>query len=203
MDASAQEPLRMKIVVIGSHSVGKTSIINAYISAATDTPTTPTIQLAFSKKETVIGERVLDLQICDTAGQEQFQSVSPIFYREAHGALVVYDVTSPQSFQRIRYWLDELNATMPDSFIVCVVGNKIDRAGERVVAREDGVQFASENGALYQETSAVTGRGIDAAFGKICEKFLELERGKEAMLIPAPPVGSDRLARREDGGCDC
>jgi small GTP-binding protein len=182
--ASPPEPLRMKIVVIGHHSVGKTSIINAYISEGNDIVTQPTIQLAYSQKDHVIGDRVIHLDICDTAGQEQFQSVCPIFYREAQGALVVFDVTSQESFQRIRYWLDELNATMPESFIICVVGNKTDRCDDRVVTFDDGVKFATENDALYQETSAVTGKGIATAFGRLCEKYVEQEKGREAMVVP-------------------
>jgi small GTP-binding protein len=198
---SSQDPLRMKIVVIGSHSVGKTSIINAYISEESEIATRPTIQLAFSKKDVVIGDRVVHLQICDTAGQEQFQSVCPNFYRDAHGALVVFDVTSPPSFQRIHYWLDELNATMPDSFLVCVVGNKTDRSHERVVSFTDGLNFANENDALYQETSAVTGCGIEAAFGKLCEKYMENEREKQPILIPNQTVNVEHSERPEGERC--
>jgi small GTP-binding protein len=192
----------MKLVVIGSQSVGKTSIINFYITGGNEILTMTTVQLAFSKKVEQIGDRTVSLQICDTAGQEQFQSVCPNFYRDAQAALVVFDVTSPDSFQRIRYWLDELNATMPESFLVCVVGNKVDLVEERAVTKEDSVNFAIENGALYQETSAVTGMGISAAFGKVCEKYVEMEKkGREALMLPHPAVELDQPEMKNEEKC--
>jgi small GTP-binding protein len=193
----------MKIVVIGSESVGKSSIINAYILEGNEIPVTPTIQLAFSQKDVEVGDRLIHLEIRDTAGQERFQSVCPNFYRDDQGALVVFDVTSLPSFQRIRYWIDELSATMPDSFIVCVVGNKTDRSDERIVTVDDGRRFASENDAFYQETSAITGRGIEAAFGKLCEKFVEMSKGREAMHIPNGTVDLENHVKtaEEEGKC--
>jgi small GTP-binding protein len=193
-----QEPLRMKIVVIGSQSVGKTSIINAYVYKGKEMITKPTINLAFSKKDVEIGDRLIHLQICDTAGQEQFQSVCPNFYRDAQGALVVFDVTSLQSFQRIRYWIDELSATMRDPFIFCIVGNKTDKSDKRIIKVEDGLKLASENDALYQETSALTGRGIALAFGKLCEKFVKISNGREATHIPNETAKLDQPVKRDE-----
>jgi small GTP-binding protein len=182
---------KMKVVVIGGPNVGKTSIISAYVSGAAEEAPAQTVQLAFSQKDEQIGDVVVHLQICDTAGQERFQSVCPNFYRDAQGALVVFDVTAVASFQKIHVWIDELNATMPESFIVIVVGNKTDLSDERVVTREEAVEFASFNSVSYLETSAVTGHGIQTAFQMLCEKFLELEGPKDGTFVPNQVVLTD------------
>jgi small GTP-binding protein len=194
---------RMKVVVIGGANVGKTSIISAYVSGITSDPPAQTVQLAFSQKDETIGETVIHLQICDTAGQERFQSVCPNFYRDAQGALVVFDVTSLTSFQRIHEWIDELNATMPDSFLVIVIGNKTDLIQSRVVTREKALEFTNANEVSYLETSAVTGHGIQAAFQLLCEKFLETEKPKTAMFVPNPVLDltEERAAPPKEACC--
>jgi GTPase SAR1 family protein len=84
----------------------------------------------------------------------------------------------------MRHWLAELGATMPDSFICCIVANKIDQVQDRQITTEQGKQIAAEFEAQFQETSALTGHGVKGAFHKVCEKFIELDKGRVPMLIP-------------------
>jgi Ras-related protein Rab-5C len=184
---SDDSPLIIKIVVIGSSWVGKTTLIRAYITGSFEALVEETVQLAISTKTTYIGNRLVELHISDTAGQEKYQSLVPNFYRNAQGALIVFDVTSPDSFKNVRYWINELSATMPDSFIICIVGNKIDLEQARRVTAEEGRLFASENGAFYQETSALTGSGVGEPFQRIAEKVIETEQGQEPMIFPIDP----------------
>jgi small GTP-binding protein len=195
------DPVRMKIVVIGSENVGKTSLIQRYISEGQPELPTSTLSIAFSQKKKVIGSQVVHLTICDTAGQERYQSVSANFYRDAQGALAVFDVTSPRSLDRARTWLDELRATMPADFLICIAANKIDEVQKRAVTTNDGKAFAAENGALYQETSAITGDGVEAAFGALCEEFVKLDNPREAQVVPAPLNIAAPAQRRMDGEC--
>jgi small GTP-binding protein len=180
---------KMTVVVIGGSFVGKTSLINTYVSGPPVGPEIPTpretVQVAYSQKDEVIGDRVIHLHIRDTAGQERFQSVCPNFYRDAHGALVVFDVTNIQSFQKVQDWINEFNATMPDTFIQILIGNKIDLDTQRAVTREDALAYANQNGISYLETSAVTGHGVLNAFQMLSEKFLEQEVLKTPMFVPA------------------
>jgi small GTP-binding protein len=189
--ASPSPGKKMTVVVIGGHSVGKTSIINAYMSGRAlgpDGPTPPqTVQLAFSQKDEVIGDRVVHLHIRDTAGHERFQFVCPNFYRDAHGALVVFDVTNLQSFQKIHDWINEFSAIMPDTFIQILIGNKIDLEKQRLVTREQALSYAHLNDISYVETSAVTGHGVQNAFQMLTEKFLEQDVLKTMFV----PVGID------------
>jgi small GTP-binding protein len=178
-------PLKVKIVVIGGPNVGKTSIIRAYVSGETGIPPPQTVQLAFSQKTERIGDSVLHLQICDTAGEERFQSVSPNFYRDADAALLVFDLTSALSFDKIGQWINELNATMPESFVLLLVGNKTDLADQRKVEPDTVLAFTKVNDLDYLETSARTRDGIDIAFQMLCDKILVNRAPKSGTFHPA------------------
>ncbi|OHT07246.1 Ras-related protein Rab-17 [Tritrichomonas foetus] len=162
-----------KIVLIGGPSVGKTSIINKFIGMSTPMDTNPTVQLAFSTKVVELEGYSIKLQICDTAGQERFQSVAPNFYRSSDAAIVVFDVTERNSFVKVKDWLDELNAVMPESFIVLVAGNKHDLDEKRAVTYDEAIDFAQSNDVTYMEVSAKTGTGIENLFLHVSEKFIE------------------------------
>ncbi|KZT54507.1 hypothetical protein CALCODRAFT_416488, partial [Calocera cornea HHB12733] len=107
--------------------VGKTSLVRRYTSNTFHPPSTQSTTGAFfvTKKCTLDGVGVR-LQIWDTAGQERFRSMAPMYIRGAHAAVVVYDLTSEQSFEDVRGWIDELKKSTPPSTLVYVVGSKSD-----------------------------------------------------------------------------
>ena len=107
----------------------------------------------------------LKLQICDTSGQEAFQSITRSYYRSAIVALLVYDITSMESFQRLDFWMDKLRMDGQDEMVVMLIGNKCDLEHERKVPTERGRQYAAANGlSAFIETSAKTGHHVDEAF---------------------------------------
>ncbi|CBY13126.1 unnamed protein product [Oikopleura dioica] len=102
------------------------------------------------------------LQLWDTAGQERFRSLTTAFYRDAMGFLLVFDLTSEQSFLNTRNWLSQLEShaycATPD-IVLC--GNKADLDDKRQVSSERALQFAKEHGLPYFETSAATGENVE------------------------------------------
>ena len=94
----------LKIVILGDSGVGKTTLLQQYLNGKVTGQSKPTIGADFSKKEILIDNTVVTLQIWDTAGQESFQSITKIFYRGAHAVLLTYDLTSMDSFMNLNHW---------------------------------------------------------------------------------------------------
>jgi Ras-related protein Rab-21 len=150
--------------------VGKTSILLRYVENTYDPGCPSTLQASYLEKHIIIEElssnrdagasrREAQLSIWDTAGQERFHSLGPIYYRDAKGAILVYDVTDRPSFERVRRWTKELRKMVGDGDKICIsiVGNKIDLQ-DRAVDTEEVLAYAHSVGAASFEVSAKTGR---------------------------------------------
>lgn len=129
-----------------------------------------TIGVDFKTKRLTVDGNTVKLAIWDTAGQERFRTLTPSYYRDAQGAILVYDVTSQASFQKLENWLNELDTYSTKSNIVkMIVGNKIDRDG-REVTKEEGMKFARRHATLFIESSAKTKDGVQCAFEELVQK---------------------------------
>jgi len=113
-------------------------------------------------------------QIWDTAGQEKYESLAPMYYRKAGAAIVMYDLTSLATFERLQDWVRELGENGPQDIVVACVGNKLDLAeeGAREVSAADAREFARSVRALYFETSARTGEGVKEVFEAIADEVV-------------------------------
>ena len=126
-----EETLSYKVVMLGESGVGKTCIVNKYINNSF-TNTTPTIGSNYcSKVETVQPRGVplpvkVRLQIWDTAGGEQFRSLSSIYYKGASAVCLIYDSTNLESFENLSYWVDELRVSASASIVIALVASKVD-----------------------------------------------------------------------------
>lgn len=107
----------------------------------------------------------------DTAGQERYHSLAPMYYRGASAAVVVYDITHPSSFERAKKWVVELrqNVSTPN-LVIALVGNKADLAEQRTVAEGDARSYASDTGLLYFETSARDNLNVTELFETVADK---------------------------------
>merc|ERR1711862_959318 len=104
-----------------------------------------TIQASFLRKRLNISRSRVNLAIWDTAGQERYHALGPIYYRDADGAVIVYDITDATSFTRVQTWVKELRKVVggEDSICINIVGNKIDLESKRQVVDKDVVHYAS------------------------------------------------------------
>ncbi|EDO15242.1 hypothetical protein Kpol_1029p16 [Vanderwaltozyma polyspora DSM 70294] len=164
----------VKLVLLGEAAVGKSSIVLRFVSNDFSENKEPTIGAAFLTQRVNIDDHTVKFEIWDTAGQERFASLAPMYYRNAQAALVVYDVSKPQSFIKARHWVKELQERASSDIIIALAGNKVDiveDGGERKVATEEGQKLADEEGLLFFETSAKTGQNVNEVFLAIGEKI--------------------------------
>ncbi len=119
----------------------------------------------------VLDDVTVRFEIWDTAGQERYHSLAPMYYRGAQAAVVVYDITSIESFERAQQWVKELQRQGSPNIVVALAGNKLDRAEARQVDIATAQAYAKENGILWMETSAKTAVNVNELFLAIAQKL--------------------------------
>ncbi|XP_077128449.1 ras-related protein Rab-17 isoform X1 [Ranitomeya variabilis] len=135
---------------------------------------------AFFSQRVYLQGKALDLEIWDTAGQERYHSVCHLYYRGASAALLVYDISSKETFTRAQLWLQELQKYVcSGEMVIALVGNKSDLQDDRKVSAEDAKAFAEQKRLLFMETSAKTGHGVKEVFQAVASELLTLEQQKE------------------------
>ncbi|XP_078119213.1 ras-related protein Rab-17-like [Sander vitreus] len=154
------QTLRVKMVLLGSSGVGKSSLALRFGKDEFKT-TSPTVGCAYLTRVVHLSDVTLRFEIWDTAGQEKYHSVTPLYYRGAHAALLVYDISKRETFIRAQVWLKELEKQyIPGSTVIWLVGNKGDLAQNRQVSVQEGQSLANDRGLFFTETSALSGDQI-------------------------------------------
>ncbi|CAC9485779.1 putative small GTPase [Leishmania infantum JPCM5] len=182
MDARMRE-LSFKVVLLGEGRVGKTSLISRYVHNAFDEKEASTVQASmYSSKAVPINDassapgaiREVDLALWDTAGQERFHALAPMYYRNADGAIIVYDVTDADTLRKVRTWAKELYAVVGEGNIKLVLcGNKADTPlTEREVSEGEGAAMAAELGASHFFASAKTGQNVAEVFSAMATQVV-------------------------------
>ena len=179
-----------KVVLLGETGVGKTSIISRYVHNNFSEVLMSTTGASFATKKLEIdSEHKIKFQIWDTAGQERFRSLAKIFYQNASVAVLVYDITRRDTFDKIKnFWIKEIKENAPSDIILALAGNKSDNYENEVVNLSEGKKLAKEIDAIFQSTSAMLSHGIDELFLSIGKKF----------MYPAGSFSESNLTKREE-----
>jgi len=181
-----------KLVVFGSGAVGKSSVTLRFVSNTFTQDYLPTIEDCY-RKTTSVDSAVVSLDILDTAGQEDFSALRDQWVREGNAFLLLYSVTSRQSFrdlvgfrERILLVNEERDITAP----IVLVGNKIDLESERKVTTEEGKKLAAEWGGIpFVEVSALLGLNCEHAF-HACVREIRREEAKARAASAGSSGGS-------------
>lgn len=168
---SKQQVPKISMVVIGDTGVGKSCLLLQFVDRRFSSVHDLTIGVDFGSRIIEIGGEKVKLQIWDTAGQESFRSIARSYYRDASGALLVFDVTRRETFGHLSRWLEEARQFASPNICITLVGNKADVTSKRVIQRAEAQAFAEENGLEYIEASAKTSDGVDEAFIGTAERI--------------------------------
>lgn len=178
----SQTEFTYKLVVLGFYSVGKSSLVIKYVKGEFNPNEESTIGAAFLTKTIQSRGHNIKYEIWDTAGQERYNSLIPMYYRGAHVALIVYDITKPESFETAKKWVEELKTEKPADFLKVLVGNKTDLDDRRMVSFREGQSYADQNSCLFYETSARSGLNIEKIFNDIADILPRVEKRKKTVL---------------------
>ncbi|CAD5210838.1 unnamed protein product [Bursaphelenchus okinawaensis] len=191
-----------KIVLLGDGAVGKSSILLRYTEDKFNDNHQSTIQAAFATKNISVDNKNVELNVWDTAGQEKFHALGPIYYRDSNGALLVYDITDEKSFKRVQNWVLELNRMLGQNCVLYIVGNKLDLESRRQVEPEEAQAYAESVGATWGEVSAKDNINLDETFHKLTklmiDRTVEIQLAKLERQPSLRRQGSRRTIRVED-----
>ena len=159
----------VKFIIVGDSSVGKSNILLRFSRNVFDPGHQATLGIEFANKHLLYNNNDYLVQVWDTAGQENFRSVTRAYYKASAVAMVVYDITNEESFQHIQAWIKDCRDLAPRTVQLILIGNKTDLEDQRAVSKEKGEELARENKMLFFETSALNGNGVEEAFQKSIE----------------------------------
>ena len=159
----------LKYIIIGNSSVGKSNLLLKFAHNKFLDEYQATIGVEFGAKNVEIDNKIFRVQIWDTAGQENFRSITRAYYKNSVCALIVFDINNEDTFNSVQSWIQECKLQTPKTVTMILVGNKCDL--ECKVDRNKAKEIAEENGMLYFETSAKTGKGVDELFKKSAAKI--------------------------------
>jgi Ras-related protein Rab-22 len=193
----------VKVVLLGDSGVGKSSIALRFVTDEFRPYTESTIGASFMAKTiefedirsdentTSARKRDVSFKIWDTAGQEKYHSLAPMYYRGAGAAVLVFDMCNQTTFDTLQNWVTELEGSGPPNIVLVVCGNKADLSDHRRVQSDVAQEYATKVGALYMETSAKDNANIDNLFKQIaklvpvetdCESTAEAENGLSGLV---------------------
>ncbi|KAI5186863.1 Ras-related protein Rab-6A [Nematocida homosporus] len=193
---------KYKIVFLGETAVGKTTMITKYVFSTETRDYHPTIGVDFFAQKTEIGGKPVNLQLWDTAGQERFRSLIPNYTRDSFMAVVLFDLTKRETFDRVDVWIKDFVMKNNDGQLrILLVGNKKDLAeqipvAERPVSLEEAQEKAKVFGAKYIETSSLTQDGIEAFAQAIVEAV-------ENSAVPEQKIPVFSIEVEQPRGCFC
>ncbi|XP_076449390.1 ras-related protein Rab-22A-like [Babylonia areolata] len=182
----------VKVCLLGDSGVGKSSIVMRFVTGTYRPALESTIGASFMSKSLVVDGTGYRFQIWDTAGQEKFRSLAPMYYRGAAAAVIVYDVTRPTTFKAVKAWIQELRSFGPRDIVIAIAGNKCDLEELREVTEKDAQEYASSINAIFGETSAMTAVNVEEMFTALARQLPPEEE--------LPSAGSVVNLRNQSGG---
>jgi len=172
-ETSSPYQYSIKYIIVGDSSVGKSNLLLRYSKNIFDPGHTATLGIEFANKKLVYNNINYVIQIWDTAGQENFRSVTRAYYKASACAMIVYDISNRKTFQNIENWIKDCVNLAPKTVLLVLIGNKTDLEEKREVSFDEGENLAKLNNMLFYETSALNGTNVNTVFNKTIEMIDE------------------------------
>ena len=172
--------IKGKLILVGGQAVGKTSLITQYIDKTFTEGYIMTVGKEKSLKKINIEGKEVSLEICDTAGQEEYKLVNKIFMKNSDIALIVYDITNRKSFEELSNWIYSVNESNNNQNVIFgIAANKSDLYEQKVINKKEGEEFAKNNNVLFFETSAKDYDSVENVFLTLTKEYLKKEEERK------------------------
>ncbi|ETV66537.1 hypothetical protein H257_16979 [Aphanomyces astaci] len=192
-----------KLVLIGDSGVGKSCLLLRFADDAFTESYITTIGVDFRFRTVKIDKKTVKLQIWDTAGQERFRTITSAYYRGADGIIMVYDVTSQESFDHVNDWLNEVNRYASEGTCKLLVGNKSDMTTKKVVSFESAKAFADSLAIPFLETSAKNAQNVEEAFLTMASELITIRElvGSSTTKPHGTTLSNDSAKQSNSNSC--
>lgn len=192
---------KIQLIIIGESRVGKTSLLYQYTQNRFSNQYLSTVGIEYLVKEEKINNRHVRVKIWDTAGQEQYKSITKSFYKNSDGIIIVYDVSDRKSFEMVQDWVQSINEYTDSSktIPVVLVGNKIDLNKE--VSTDEGKKLADSFNLPFFETSAKENKGVNEFMLKLIGDVLDVLGQNNSQK--GVNLGDTQNQSEEQKGCSC
>ena len=159
-----EEQTELKIIVVGDQGVGKSCLITRFIEDTFTISQAPTVGAAFLSKEITFQGKKITLNIWDTAGQENYRYLVPMYYRNADIAILSFDLTRSETLKNVYFWKDDIFKNLGDDVTMVLCANKQDMESCRQVTEDDIQEITQQLDLTCVETSAFSGTGVSKLF---------------------------------------
>lgn len=182
---------------MGDTFTGKTSLVMRFAEGYyREASRNATVGASFRTKRLTVRGVTNKIQIWDTAGQDQFKRLAPMYYKQAAAAVICYDITSPKTFHAVKYWINELQTNATSRIVIGICATKSDLV--RNVDTSEVEQLAKESGAIFFSTSAKDNTNVNMLFEKVAERVLEIQQGDpESISVKLVQVDETNLSPRQ------
>ena len=205
MTESQLPELKLKILIIGDASVGKTSLLLKYVDNYFPETHMATIGVEFKEKAINTPKYKVTLNVWDTAGQERFKSITKSFFNKTNGILFVYDITSEKSFSGVKNWIKDSEFYGKFESVLC--GNKIDLEQQREVKKDTLKEFGLKKKMEVFEASAKDGTNVNKAFQKLVDLILKSRSDEELIrdfgVSQSQNMNLTKNNKKNKGGSNC
>merc|ERR1711998_410823 len=203
MSATPNKTFQFRLVLLGDSAVGKSSLVLRFVRGQFFEYQESTIGAAFLTQTVALNDTTVKFEIWDTAGQERYHSLAPMYYRGAAAAIVVYDITNRDTFQRAKQWVKELQRQGNPNIVIALAGNKVDLSSKRKVETEEAQAYADDNGIMFMETSAKTAHNVNELFVSIAKRLPKNQNASNnrepSIVIQPNPAGGNKA----NSSCAC
>jgi len=154
----------VKICILGDSGVGKSSLVQRFVHNTFTVGNESTIGASFLTKTVIVGDKTVKFNIWDTAGQEKYRALAPMYYRGSQACVIVYDITSMPSYKSVQGWIRELQSHAPSDVVLALAANKCDLQHRAAVQIKEARALADNIGAVFVETSAKNSQNVNQLF---------------------------------------